>query len=65
MYSFFNILQCNTVLEIDPKNVKALYRRGTSCLKSGDTETALADFTKVIYISIGNSLNNFTLFSSV
>lgn len=27
--------------------MKALYRRGTSCLKSGETETALADFNKV------------------
>ncbi|KAJ6647718.1 FK506-binding protein 59 [Pseudolycoriella hygida] len=45
---------CNTVLEIDSKNVKALYRRGTSCLKSGDTETALADFHKVLEIEPQN-----------
>lgn len=38
---------CNTVLEIDPNNIKALYRRGTSCLKSGETDAALTDFSKI------------------
>lgn len=39
--------QCDTVLEIDPKNVKAYYRRGTSFFESGDPQSALEDFTKV------------------
>lgn len=43
----FGFFQCDTVLEIDPKNVKAYYRRGTSHLESGDPQSALEDFTKV------------------
>lgn len=40
-------MQCDKALEIDPKNVKAYYRRGTSYLDGGDAAAALADFTKV------------------
>lgn len=42
------LLQCDTVLEIDPKNVKAYYRRGTSYFESGDPVAALQDFMKVL-----------------
>ncbi|KAG8347221.1 putative peptidyl-prolyl cis-trans isomerase (cyclophilin-40) [Trypanosoma vivax] len=34
------------VLEIDDSNVKALFRRATACLESGDTESAVTDLTK-------------------
>lgn len=47
--------QCNTVLEIEPNNVKALYRRGQSCLSAGETDTALADFNRVIAVDPKNS----------
>lgn len=39
---------CDSVLEIDPKSVKAYYRRGTSHFESGDPQSALEDFTKVL-----------------
>lgn len=35
------------VLEIEPNNVKALYRRGQSYMKNDDYELALVDFAKV------------------
>ncbi|XP_031627970.1 FK506-binding protein 59 isoform X2 [Contarinia nasturtii] len=38
---------CETVLEIDPKNVKAYFRRGTSLFATGDAKSALDDFLKV------------------
>lgn len=39
--------KCDTVLEIEPKNVKALYRRGQAKLQSGDASPAMEDFKKV------------------
>ncbi|XP_037919756.1 FK506-binding protein 59 isoform X2 [Hermetia illucens] len=38
---------CNTVLEIDPNNIKGLYRRGQSYAAMSDFETALEDFQRV------------------
>lgn len=43
----FFFFQCETVLEIDPNNVKAHYRREQSYLGSGEPTSALEDFTKV------------------
>lgn len=40
-------LQCDTVLELDPKNVKAYYRRGLSYLGLKEASLALSDFKKV------------------
>lgn len=42
--------KCETVLEIEPSNVKALYRRGQSYLSAGEPTLALADFEKVLAI---------------
>lgn len=44
------LFQCETVLEIDPNNVKAYYRRGTSQLESGEPNAALKDFLKVFLL---------------
>lgn len=54
---------CNKALEIDPKNVKALYRRGQSRLSLGDFENALTDFTAVREIEPENkaALNQVTI----
>lgn len=41
------MFQCETVLEIDPNNVKAYFRRGTAVFETGDAATALEDFLKV------------------
>lgn len=48
-YNFFvcETFQCDNVLEIDPNNVKAYYRRGTSHLEAGDAQSAMEDFMKV------------------
>lgn len=47
-------MQCNTSLEIEPNNIKALYRRGKACLSSGETDTALQDFMRVKELDPGN-----------
>lgn len=39
---------CNKVLELDPKNIKALYRRGQVRLTTQDFESAIADFNSVL-----------------
>lgn len=44
---FFTLFQCETVLEIEPNNVKAHYRRGQSYLGIGEPDLALDDFAKV------------------
>jgi len=38
-------------LELDPKNVKALYRRGLGRVGSGDTSGAIADFWRLVKVS--------------
>lgn len=43
----YNSFQCETVLEIDPNNVKAYFRRGTAVFETGDPANALEDFLKV------------------
>lgn len=40
-------LQCESVLEIDPKNVKAFYRRGQCHYAMGESDLALTDFHRV------------------
>ncbi|XP_062553119.1 FK506-binding protein 59 isoform X2 [Armigeres subalbatus] len=54
---------CNKALEIDHKNVKALYRRGQSRLSLGDFENALTDFNAVREIEPENkaALNQITI----
>lgn len=47
--------QCNTVLEIEPNNVKALYRRGLALLSAGESENALVDFQRVLQLDPRNS----------
>ncbi|KAM8717661.1 hypothetical protein ACLKA7_004370 [Drosophila subpalustris] len=47
-------LECNAVLELDPNNVKALYRRGQCNLVVNELEEALVDFQKVIQLDSGN-----------
>lgn len=47
--------QCEQVIKIDPKNVKAYFRRGTSLVEMGDSRNALSDFLKVISSSIFHS----------
>lgn len=44
---FKPVFQCETVLEIEPNNVKAFYRRGLSLLAAGEPNSALDDFNKV------------------
>jgi len=45
---------CDEALGLDPKNVKALYRRGQAHLTLGETEKALADFEAVHEIEPDN-----------
>lgn len=54
---------CNEALNIDKKNVKALYRRGQSRLALGDSEKALEDFNAVREIEPENkaALNQVTI----
>lgn len=54
---------CNEALNIDSKNVKALYRRGQSKLSLGDLERALEDFDAVREIEPENkaALNQVTI----
>lgn len=54
-HCFEFILQCNTVLEIEPDNIKALYRRGQARLSAGESEEALADFQHVQRIDPRNA----------
>lgn len=46
---------CNKVLEIDPKNEKALFRRGQALLNLASPDIALKDFQYVIQIEPKNS----------
>lgn len=39
--------ECNKALEIEPNNVKALYRRGQSYYSRGDYEQSLVDFKRI------------------
>lgn len=41
-------MQAETVLEIDPRNVKGLYRYGVALLNTNDAEDALKVFEKVL-----------------
>jgi FK506-binding protein 4/5 len=54
---------CNEALVMDPKNVKALFRRGQANLSLGEIEKALADFEKVQEIEPENkaALNQITI----
>ncbi|XP_055638137.1 FK506-binding protein 59 isoform X2 [Toxorhynchites rutilus septentrionalis] len=54
---------CNEALNIDNKNVKALYRRGQALLSLGDFERALEDFSAVQEIEPENkaALNQITI----
>lgn len=54
---------CNEALNIDKKNVKALYRRGQSRLALGDSEKALEDFVAVQELEPENkaALNQITV----
>lgn len=52
LYYILCFIQCGTVLEIEPNNVKALYRRGLSYVKSDDPALALEDFEKVTVFSV-------------
>lgn len=45
---------CNDVLELDPNNVKALFRRGQAQLAVNEFEAAIADFTKVMEVEPDN-----------
>lgn len=50
------IANCNKVLEIEDKNVKALYRRGQVRLASQDFDKAIADFTKILVVEPENKV---------
>lgn len=39
---------CTSVIETDPKHVKAYFNRGTAYYKKRDFDSAIADFTKTI-----------------
>uniref|UniRef100_A0A336N7D4 peptidylprolyl isomerase n=1 Tax=Culicoides sonorensis TaxID=179676 RepID=A0A336N7D4_CULSO len=45
---------CSKVLDLDPKNVKALYRRGQVRLTAQDFDAAISDFNKVLEVEPGN-----------
>lgn len=49
------IRACEKALEIDPKNEKALFRRGQSLLALSNQEEALADFQEVLKTNPSNS----------
>lgn len=59
---FKNTPQCNTVLEIDPNNIKGLYRRGQSYAAMSDFETALEDFQRVSIGHISSQESCYELF---
>lgn len=48
------IANCNQVLVHDPKNIKALYRRGQARLNVQNFEEAIGDFTKILEVEAGN-----------
>lgn len=54
---------CDEVLNHDPKNVKAFYRRGQANFSLGETDKALADFEKCHEIEPENkaALNQITI----
>lgn len=43
-----------SALELDPKNEKALFRRGQALLALGEAELALKDFTEVLNLDPNN-----------
>ena len=45
------ISDCNYLLQLDPKNAKALYFRGSALKKTGNIDKALTDFDNAIKIS--------------
>ena len=47
----FAVAACNTVLESNPDNVKALFRRGTALLELNKLEEAKADLEKAVSVS--------------
>nr|QBH73895.1 fk506-binding protein [Thermobia domestica] len=46
--------QCSKALEIDPKNVKGLFRRGQAYLELGEPELAKTDFQQVLTLEPNN-----------
>lgn len=50
-------MQCDTALEIDRRNVKGYFRRGTAFLKSGDAAAALEDFLQVKYANFNSNFS--------
>lgn len=46
--------ECDEALKIDPKNVKAIFRRGQSLLERCEFERALEDFNKVLELEPSN-----------
>lgn len=57
------ISNCNSVLALEAKNVKALYRRGQARLAAHDFDNAVADFTAVLEVEPENkaALNGLTI----
>ena len=49
------IEDCNQALQIDPENLKAVYRRGCAYLLAGRFEEAEADATEALRLSPGNA----------
>jgi FK506-binding protein 4/5 len=49
------IRACEKALEIDPKNEKALFRRGQSQLSMSNYEEAMTDFQEVLKLNSANS----------
>ena len=47
--------ECDKVLALDPKNVKALFRRGQAYIGLGSPETAIKDFKAVLEIEPKNA----------
>ncbi|XP_050678040.1 FK506-binding protein 59 [Leptidea sinapis] len=48
------VTNASNALELDPNNVKGLFRRGQALLQKGDAGEAMADFQKVVEIEPGN-----------
>ncbi|KAL0273021.1 UNVERIFIED_CONTAM: hypothetical protein PYX00_005798 [Menopon gallinae] len=49
-------MECDKALELDPQNVKGLFRRGQAYLEIGEPEKAKADFEAVLKIEPTNKL---------